>query len=92
MADTKTDTVYIHDSYYYIGHFSKYVKAGAKRIGSSVYSDNIEMVSFKNPDGSIVSVVLNRTEEEKKISFSLKGKLVETVIEPRSIATYIFEL
>ena len=91
MADTKNDTVYIHDSYYYIGHFSKYIKKGAKRIGSSVYSDSIELVSFKNPDESIVSVVLNRTEDEKKISFSLEGKIVETIIEPRSIATYIFE-
>lgn len=91
MADTETDTVYIHDSYYYIGHFSKYVKVGAKRIGSSKCTDAIELVSFKNPDGSIVSVVLNRGEEEKKVSFSLEGKLVETEIEPRSISTYIFE-
>lgn len=92
MADTKTDTVYIRDSYYYIGHFSKYVKVGAKRIGSSKCNDGIELVSFKNPDGSFVSVVLNRTEDEQKISFSLEGKLVDTVIEPRSIATYIFEI
>ena len=91
MADTENDTVYIHDSYYYIGHFSKYVKAGAKRIGSSRYSDAVEQVSFKNPDGSIVSVVLNRTEEEKKVIFSLEGKLIDTVNEPRSISTYIFE-
>ena len=91
MADTETDTVYIHDSYYYIGHFSKYVKVGAKRIGSSKCTDGVELVSFKNPDGSIVSVVLNRGEEEKKVAFSLEGKLVDTVIEPRSIATYIFE-
>lgn len=92
MADTKTDTVYIHDSYYYIGHFSKYVKPGAKRIGSSKCNDSFETVSFKNPDGKIVSVVLNRTEEEKKFRFSLEGKLIDTVIEPHSVATYIFEV
>ena len=91
MADTENDTVYIHDSYYYIGHFSKYVKVGAKRIGSSKCTDAIELVSFKNPDGSIVSVVLNRGEEEKKVAFSLEGKLIDTVVEPRSISTYIFE-
>ena len=91
MADTQNDTVFIHDSYYYIGHFSKYIKQGAKRIGSSVYSEDIEQVCFKNPDGSIVLVVLNRTENEKKIIFSLNGKLVESVVEARSISTYIFE-
>ena len=89
MADTDKDEIDIHESYYYIGHFSKYVKKGAKRIGSSKWNDEIETVSFKNPDGSIVSVVLNRTEKDMPLTFSLGGKMFETVSEARSIATYI---
>lgn len=91
MADTVNDKVYIHDSYYYIGHFSKYVKKGARRIGSSKWTPDVDTVAFKNPDGSIVSVVLNATDSEKAICFYLNGKTVETKAEPHSIATYIFE-
>lgn len=91
MADTEKDEITVHESYYYIGHFSKYVKKGAKRIGSSKYTDEIETVSFKNPDGSVVSVVLNRTESDKRICFSINGKMAEAVAEARSVATYIFE-
>ena len=49
-------------SYYYIGHYSKFVLPGAKVISSSSYDSNLETVAFKNPDGTIVCVALNRTE------------------------------
>lgn len=90
MIDTRTGEIDVHDSYYYIGHFSKYVKKGAKRIGSSKWTDALETVAFKNPDNSIVSVVLNRTESDTALCFSINGKMIETVAEARSIATYIF--
>jgi len=91
MADTENDRIDIHESYYYIGHFSKYVKKGAKRIGSSKWIFDLETVAFKNPDGSIVSVVLNRTGEDIPFFFRLNGELIESVAESHSIATYIFE-
>ncbi|MBQ2614122.1 MAG: glucosylceramidase [Clostridia bacterium] len=92
MADTQNDKVYIHDSYYYIGHFSKFVQKGAKRIGSSKWTADLDTVSFKNPDGKIVSVVLNATDQEKSFCFDLEGKMLETKLEAHSIATYIFEV
>ena len=90
MADTKENKVYIHDSYYYIGHFSKYVEHGAVRIGSSKWSPNIDTVSFKNPDGSVITIVLNSTDEDSKVNLRMKGTIVESKIEAHSIATYIF--
>ena len=91
MADTENDKVFVHDSYYYIGHFSKYVQKGAKRIGSSRFNDRLETVAFKNPDGSIVSVVLNRTDDDVEFSLRINGKLINTKAEAHSIATYILE-
>lgn len=92
MADTQNDTFEIHDSYYYIGHFSKYVKKGAKRIGSSCFSSDLETVSFKNPDGSVVSVVLNATDKDQNFAFKIAGKIVEARAEAHSIATYLISL
>lgn len=91
MADTKNDDIHIHDSYYYIGHFSKYIEKGARRIGSSKWTGSIDTVSFKNPDGSIVSIVLNMTDDEKTFCFNLNGQMVKAVAEAHSIATYIFK-
>ena len=91
LADTEKDEICIHESYYYIGHFSKYVKKGAKRIGCSKWTSDLETVAFKNPDGNIVSVVLNRTDTKIPFWLRLSGELVETAADAHSIATYIFE-
>ena len=90
MADVQNDKLYIHDSYYYMGHFSKYVKKGARRVGSSKWTPEIDTVSFCNPDGSIVSIVLNATETDIPFYFYIENKLVEGIAEAHSIATYLF--
>lgn len=91
MADTKKNEVIIHDSYYYIGHFSKYVRKGAKRIGSSKFTSKLETVSFKNPDGAIVSVVMNQTDEDVDFAFRVEGKIISCKAEAHSIATYFMQ-
>lgn len=91
MADTKSDKIYIHDSYYYIGHFSKFIKKGAKRIGSSKWSDILDTVSFKNPDGEIVTVVLNRSDENVEFSILIGNQKADLTSEAHSIATYIIK-
>lgn len=91
MADTDKDEIHIHDSYYYIGHFSKYIKKGAVRIGSSKWTSSVDTVSFKNPDGSIVTIVLNSTDTDRKFSINVNDSVVETTAEAHSITTYLFD-
>ncbi|MGN0183147.1 MAG: glycoside hydrolase family 30 beta sandwich domain-containing protein [Candidatus Ornithomonoglobus sp.] len=91
MADTANDKLFIHDSYYYIKHFSRFVKRGAARIASSKFTDKLDTVSFENPDGSIVTIVLNSSDECFTIFFRINGEMVPAKAEPHSIATYIFE-
>jgi len=46
--------------YYTLGHFSQFVRPGARRIGSNTYEqDELESVAFQNPDGSVAVIVLN---------------------------------
>ena len=49
-------------SYYYLGQFSKYVLPGARRIGSSSYTQDLEQIAFQNPDGTRVLVVMNKSD------------------------------
>ncbi len=91
MVDTQNDKYYVRDSYYYIGHFSKFVKKGARRIATSKWTSELDVVGFKNPNGEVVVVVLNTTEEEKHFFFRMDGKMVETTMPARTIRTYIFD-
>ena len=91
LVNTETDEIYIRDSYYYIAHFSKFIKKGARRIATSKFSDRIEAVSFKNPDGSVVCVVLNRTDCDIDYTLRIFGNLISAKSEAHSIVTYVFE-
>ncbi|HPT79242.1 MAG TPA: glycoside hydrolase family 30 protein [Candidatus Atribacteria bacterium] len=90
MADTKNDTFCLEASYYYIGHFSKFIRPGSRRIGSSCFDDSLETVAFKTPDGSKVLVVLNRTDREFDFNLRYNDLIARAKSLPHSIMTLIF--
>ncbi len=90
-ADTKADKLIYTNSYYYLGHFSKFIQPGAKRIISSASRDNLQTTAFINPDGKIVVVVLNLTDEKLPYYLWIGGKAAETTSLPHSITTLIIK-
>lgn len=77
----------IRGEYYYIGHFSRYIQAGAVRLGTSVYG-KVEATAFQNPDGTIAAVLLNPTQEGQTLSLTLDGLTGITVsMDAHTIAT-----
>ena len=49
-------------SYWYIGQFSRYIRPGAVRLGISRWCSELEATAFRNADGTIALVLLNRTD------------------------------
>ncbi|MBR8536987.1 glycoside hydrolase family 30 protein [Carboxylicivirga sediminis] len=78
-ADTRTDELIFTPSYYYIGHFSKFIRPGAKRVSTTTSRSHINSTSFINTDGTMVTVVMNDTE--KAIIYKLIVDQHETVME-----------
>lgn len=89
LADTKNDQLLFQNSYYYIGHFSRFIKPGAKRILCATTREALEATAFVNPDGSIAIVVLNRTELPLKFNLESYGWSAITSVPQRSIATFV---
>lgn len=89
MCDTKNDIIQENLSYTYIGHFSRYIEPGAKRIASTKYTDKLEVVSLKNLNGSIVTVLLNRSHDEVPVALRLGGQVTEFSVPASSIVTGI---
>jgi len=89
LANPSKKQIIYNSSYYYIGHFSRFIRPGAVRIGCSRYTDQLEATAFKNPEGSLVTVVLNRTDET--IDFNLRIGTGFTPFQslPHSIITLI---
>ncbi|MCM5530472.1 glycoside hydrolase family 30 beta sandwich domain-containing protein [Parasegetibacter sp. NRK P23] len=90
-ADTKSGKLLYTNSYYYLGHFSKFVKPGARRIISSSSREQLQTTAFRNPDGSIVVVVLNTTELEIPYHVWMNGTAAPSTSLPHSIATIVIK-
>ncbi|KGE16539.1 glycoside hydrolase family 30 protein [Paenibacillus wynnii] len=91
IGDTQKDEVIFESSFYYIGHFSKFIRPGAKRIGSSKYTDKLETTAFRNIDGTIAVIVMNRTESKLPFTLSYRGQLAEHSIPAHAIQTLLFQ-
>lgn len=74
----------------YLWHFTHFIKPGAVRIGSSVYSDEVESVAFLNPDRQIVVVLLNRTDHDIAVCVRLGDDMAELTAGANTIGTAFF--
>ncbi len=86
---TKTGELVYTNSYYYIGHFSKFIQVGAKRIISSPSRSQLLTTSFLNPDGSVVVVVMNQGNINTDFVIWINGKAAQAKALPHSMNTYV---
>jgi glucosylceramidase len=89
-ADTRTGELIYTNSYYYIGHFSKFIRPGAKRIASSPSRSSLISTAFANPDGKTAVVVMNRGEKEVSYLLWIDGQAAEVSSPAHSIQTLVF--
>lgn len=89
-ADTQSGKLIFTPSYYYIGHFSKFIRPGAKRISTTSNRAELMAASFRNTDGKIVTVAMNQGDEA--INFKLiVGESASNIEMPaHSIKTFIY--
>ncbi len=89
-ADTRSGQLIYTNAYYYIGHFSKFIRPGAKRIISSASRSPLLTTAFKNEDGKIAVVVMNTGDQEMPFHLWLNGKAAPARSLPHSIMTLVF--
>ena len=91
MCDVATGAVDVKLSYHYIGHFSRYLKPGAVRIGKTLYTAALEACAFQNPDGGLACVVLNRSAEAQPFTLRLKDQTCKLNAPAGSIQTVLID-
>jgi glucosylceramidase len=90
-ADTRTGQLIYTNAYYYIGHFSKFIHAGARRIAVSTNRPALQSTGFANPDGSLVVIVMNTTDQPLPYHLMWKGKAATSESLAHSIATIVIK-
>jgi glucosylceramidase len=89
-ADTRTGELIYTNSYYYIGHFSKFIRPAARRIASSPSRSVLLSTAFINPDGTVSVVVMNKTDQKIAYFLWVDGNAAEVSSLPHSIQTLVF--
>ena len=78
--------------YYIIGHLSAVVKPGAVRIGTSGFAEaGFSHSAFENTDGSYAVVLLNSTDEIKKITLDDGAHHFSYDVPAKSVISYLWK-
>lgn len=88
-GNTKTGELLFTNAYYYIGHFSKFIRPGAQRIAAASSRTWLQTTAFRNTDGSIAVVVLNTTDRQTDYQVWLNGQTAAVTSLPHSISTIV---
>ncbi|KAI1288018.1 Lysosomal acid glucosylceramidase [Halotydeus destructor] len=100
IVNASANEFYKHPMFYTIGHLSKFVPPGSRRIqvkssvtcpyGGEDCSEKVTSVAFVTPDGSTVLIVMNRSEQSLRLSVSetATGKQYSKSVSPRAILSF----
>ncbi len=88
--DAKKGELIYTPSYYYIGHFSKFIRPGAKRVSTTTSRSHLQSTSFLNADGTMVTVVMNQGDKPIKYMLYAGAQSVDLNILPHSIQTLVY--
>jgi glucosylceramidase len=89
-ADIKTGQLIYTNSYFYIGHFSKFIRPGAKRIISAASRSQLLTTAFINADGKVVVIVMNQSKLKITYNLCIGSNAAEVNILPHAIQTLLF--
>jgi len=89
-ADTLTGELIYTPTYYYLGHFAKFVRPGARRLSTTTSRSHLLATSFMNADGSVATIVMNRSDLEIPYNFMVGANEVKLLSPPRSMQTLVY--
>lgn len=89
LADTVADRLMPQSSYAYIGHFARFIRPGAQRVLCAASRQVLETTAFANTDGSVATVVMNRSEQPAGFVLRIDDQRVRVDLPARAITTLL---
>lgn len=88
-ADTSTDELIYTPTYYYIGHFSKFIRPDAIRVSATSSRSPLLTTAFQNKDGSLITVVMNQSDESITYNYIVEEQEIKVTIPARAMQTIV---
>ena len=88
-ADSHTGELIFTPSFWYLGHFSKFVRPGAHRVSAASSRSSLQTTAFSNPDGTLATVVMNATDKPVDYRFYVGKDEARVSIPAHAIQTLV---
>jgi len=89
-ANTHEGTLIYTPSYYYIGHFSKFIQPNAKRVSTVSSRSQLLCTSFMNVDRKMATIVMNQSDQKIAYKLYIGLNAVAVTILPHAIQTFVY--
>ena len=89
-GDTRTGELIYTPTYFYIGHFSKFIRPGAQRVSTTSSRSHLLTTSFLNGDNSMATIVMNQSDQEIGYNFMIGSVEAELTIPAHAMQTLVY--
>jgi glucosylceramidase len=90
-VNRQTKEVTYTGCYYYLAHFSKFVRPGAVRVATTGTADKVRCVAFTNPEGGMVAQLLNSRPKPADCAVQWRDKTFRVTLPATSITTCLWK-
>ncbi len=90
-GDTDQGELIYTPSYYYIGHFSKFIRPQATRVSTTSSRSHLISTSFLNTDGRLITVIMNKSDLDIEYQLYVGSEAVKLMIPAHAIQTHVME-
>lgn len=88
--DSRTGAVTRNVEYYVLGHASRFVRPGARRIASEGGPSGLTHTAFRNPDGSLVLLAHNASTAALRLDVRSSGRAFSLTMPAGEVMTVVW--
>ena len=89
IVDTKNNKILYQSSYYYLGHFSRFIKRGDHIIQCDVDSNSLLALAALDISGALTVVIMNENDDPIDYMLRFSDESFPLRISPHSIFTIV---
>ncbi|MBA2679076.1 MAG: hypothetical protein H0U76_11860 [Ktedonobacteraceae bacterium] len=90
IINKKTHEITYTGTYYYLAHFSKFVRPGSVRLQTKGSAKGVRVITFQTPEGGLVAQLLNSLEQDTAVNVASKGRILHITLPAKSITTALW--
>lgn len=91
LYDTRTGELLPQKTQRQYYHFAHNITPGSVRIGTTKYTEQIDVTAYRTPEDKIVVILLNKGDGLLPVNFRMQGKAAEVILPGKTLASCVIE-